>query len=187
MAMKLTRLMSDEDADAKLRAVLDALPATLAERYRRFVGTILASVSDEGTKSLSQPPAEAKSAVTAQMLSAGKRGYHYFNEAKTHESGRGMAVCHGRRLFGCAKGAGPEDWNFGLCPADTQEGDLVALVLGSNVLHVIRELEVDGGTPHVFGLVGEAYVHSWMDGQALERSQVPGDPGLRRLNIITLR
>jgi hypothetical protein len=37
---------------------------------------------------------------------------------------------------------------------------------GAKMLHVIRMLdEKDKQGNHVFGLVGEAYVHTWMSGQ----------------------
>ena len=188
MALKLMRQISDEEADARLQHALDQLPATQGELYRRFVGTLLASSSDKATTALSHPPAEAKSAVMAKMLSTGKRGCHYFHQEKQHGDSRGMTVCHGRRLFVCTTGGSPEDWNFGLCPENAREGDRVALLVGSNVLHIIREPDADDATPDFFvRLVGEAYVHNWMDGQLLGRTELPGLPGVRRLTVIKLR
>lgn len=53
----------------------------------------------------------------------------------------------------------------GLVPADTEPGDLIYLVAGSEVPFVIRRsLEKAGG----FRLVGEAYIHGIMQGEARE-------------------
>jgi hypothetical protein len=76
--------------------------------------------------------------------------------------------------------------NFGLCPGNTREGDLVALFLGSDVLHVIRQVDVVDGQ-RVFGLVGEAYVHDWMNGELLDKVRVPGCPDVWNANIMKLR
>jgi len=149
------------------------------------VGTVMASGTDEGTQRLMYPPAEAKVVGLAKMLGGGKRSRHFTHPMQLNVEGRVSTVCHGRRLFVCDT-AGGEGQNFGLCPSNTQEGDFVALLLGSNVLHIIRQLEIVDGQP-VFGLVGEAYVHNWMDGQLLGRMKVPGDPELLKVNTIKLR
>ncbi|EGU79929.1 hypothetical protein FOXB_09554 [Fusarium oxysporum f. sp. conglutinans Fo5176] len=53
---------------------------------------------------------------------------------------------------------------LGLCPPDTKEGDFICILLGCSVPGVLRE------TPdkrHMI-LIGEAYVHGKMDGEAME-------------------
>lgn len=53
--------------------------------------------------------------------------------------------------------------NIGLGPLQLQEGDYVAIFLGFQVPFVIRELE-NGA----YQLIGKAYVHNFMDGEALK-------------------
>lgn len=185
MALRINGKMGDEEAEERLEGVLGKLPAGARAAYRRFEGTVMASATDEGTQRLLFPPAEAKVAGLAKMLGGGKRPRHFTHPMQLNVEGRVNTVCHGRRLFVCDK-AGGSGQNFGLCPSKTQEGDFVALLVGSNVLHIIRQLEIVDGLP-VFGLVGEAYVHNWMDGQLLDRVKVPGYPELLKVNTITLR
>ncbi len=184
LGLRLQRRLSDEQADAALERMLGRLTAEQRARYQRFVGTLLASGSDTATAALQHPVAAAGTAAMAQMLRAGKQSEHFFNLEKMHEAGRVSTVCHGRRMCVFDTDDSP-GYNFGLCPADTQNGDWVALISGSPVLYIIRALGIaDAGS--VFGMVGEAYVHNWMNGQLLEKIQVP-DSGEKRLGIIRLR
>ncbi|KAG7284278.1 hypothetical protein NEMBOFW57_010644 [Staphylotrichum longicolle] len=185
MALRMNGQMGDEEAEERLEGVLGKLPAGARAVYSRFEGTVMASATDEGTQRLLYPPADAKVSGLAKMLGGGKRPRHFTHPMQLNVEGRVSTVCHGRRLFVCDK-AGGSGQNFGLCPSKTQEGDFVALLVGSNVLHIIRQLEIVDGLP-VFGLVGEAYVHNWMDGQLLNRVKVPGYPELLKVNTITLR
>lgn len=52
---------------------------------------------------------------------------------------------------------------LGLCPAATTQGDLVCILYGCSVPVILRRHE-DGG---YFELIGEAYVHGKMDGEAM--------------------
>ena len=52
------------------------------------------------------------------------------------------------------------DGRLGLGPADTQPGDCVYILLGSTTPHVLRAV-----SPDAFSFVGEAYVHTIMDGE----------------------
>jgi hypothetical protein len=61
-----------------------------------------------------------------------------------------------RRPFVTAKG------HLGLGPDDIKAGDLIALVIGSQVPFVLREI-ADGK----YKLIGEAYVDGIMDGEAV--------------------
>lgn len=53
---------------------------------------------------------------------------------------------------------------FGLGPAGAEANDVVAIILGANVAHVLRPVDSAGH----YRLIGEAYVDGWMDGQAFE-------------------
>jgi hypothetical protein len=63
----------------------------------------------------------------------------------------------GRRLFVTSRGF------MGLGPPAAQVGDQVCLLLGGQVLYVLRDRE-DGHSE----FIGECYVHGMMDGQACE-------------------
>ena len=81
-ALKLASRMSGEEA-ARLNAVLDKLSAGQRGVYRRFLGTLLASGSDEGTKAVSDPPAEARSLGTVQMPGIGGAAHACFQSHET--------------------------------------------------------------------------------------------------------
>lgn len=53
---------------------------------------------------------------------------------------------------------------FGLCPPKSREGDFVCILYGCSVPVVMRE----SGSGRYMTLIGEAYVHGKMDGEALE-------------------
>jgi len=145
----------------------------------KFFATLLASTSDEGTKYFTNPIADAKTAAKLRLL-AGRQTEgtrHASDEVVHHVQNRIADVCHGRRLFRCGTGVHVNgkgvDANFGLCPSDTEVGDLVVLFPGAKTMHVIRMVERDEGGRDVFGLVGEVYVHDWMRGQ-LEGDDLTG-------------
>ena len=52
---------------------------------------------------------------------------------------------------------------LGLGPIGTREGDLICVLFGSNVPHVLRENNGE------YILIGEAYIHGFMDGEAMEQ------------------
>ena len=182
--LRLTKGISDEEADSRLEEVLNKLPQKVRKLYGQFVGTLMASVSEAGTDQLIHPKVGAKSLALTQMLGGGDRPRHFSHPWELHVDGRIANVCHGRRMFVC--GLGDSGRNFGVCPGNTREGDLIALFLGSNVFHIIRPVGVVDGQ-RVFGLVGEAYVHDWMDGQLLETMRVPGCPDSWEMHMIKLR
>ncbi|KAM0254725.1 hypothetical protein ACHAQJ_006507 [Trichoderma viride] len=62
---------------------------------------------------------------------------------------------------------GPKDL-FGLAPRETKEGDLVCILFGCTVPVVLRPMK----DPEFYQLVGEAYVHGVMDGEAMLSSEV---------------
>lgn len=69
-----------------------------------------------------------------------------------------MRSCHKRRFAYSRRG-----W-MGLVPEATQIGDSVAILLGGQMLYVLRSC----GEESHFRLVGEAYFHGMMDGEAME-------------------
>ncbi|RGP64285.1 ankyrin and het domain [Fusarium sporotrichioides] len=54
----------------------------------------------------------------------------------------------------------------GLCPPETEDGDFICILYGCSVPVVLREMSDEG---HMI-LIGEAYVHGKMDGEAMEDS-----------------
>jgi len=72
------------------------------------------------------------------------------------------SVVWNRRFF---KG-GDEGELFGLAPEGTEKGDLVCILFGCTVPVVLREVDTIGGVP-LCEIVGEAYVHGKMDGEAV--------------------
>jgi hypothetical protein len=56
-----------------------------------------------------------------------------------------------------------ENKYMGLFPKDTQVGDLVCVLFGCGMPVILRPYK-DG-----YQFIGEAYVHGWMDGEAMRR------------------
>ncbi|KAF6811522.1 ankyrin and het domain protein [Colletotrichum sojae] len=52
---------------------------------------------------------------------------------------------------------------YGLCPPEAQVGDAICVLFGCSVPVILRETS-DGYVE----LLGEAYVHGYMDGEAVE-------------------
>ncbi|KAN0068896.1 Heterokaryon incompatibility protein (HET) domain containing protein [Elaphomyces granulatus] len=65
----------------------------------------------------------------------------------------------------------PEDPSelFGLCPPTTKENDLIFVLYGCSVPVILREISKEGDDrgPY-YQLIGEAYVHGKMDGEAMD-------------------
>ena len=66
--------------------------------------------------------------------------------------------CSNRRLFASKRGY------LGLGPAVILVGDIIAVILGLDTSLVLRRAGSDS-----YRIVGEAYVHGIMDGEALRR------------------
>jgi hypothetical protein len=75
--------------------------------------------------------------------------------------------CSNRKLFATGKGY------LGLGPAAILTGDIIAVILGLDTPLVLRRSGVDG-----YQIVGEAYVHGIMDGEAMK-----GSPSTQKFNI----
>jgi hypothetical protein len=72
-------------------------------------------------------------------------------------------ACYLKRLAITSKGM------MGLVRRETRVGDRVAVLVGSKVLHCLREVSTDVFTGDVrYQLVGEAYFHGMMDGEAMD-------------------
>lgn len=63
---------------------------------------------------------------------------------------------------------------FGLAPARSEKGDLICVLAGCTVPVILRKKPGPDGSCH-FELIGEAYVHGYMDGEALSRYSDPVD------------
>ncbi|GAB1195536.1 hypothetical protein APSETT444_004797 [Aspergillus pseudonomiae] len=55
---------------------------------------------------------------------------------------------------------------FGLCPPGTKRGDFICILYGCSVPLILRQSSKRAGQP-CFKVIGEAYVHGKMDGEAL--------------------
>jgi hypothetical protein len=54
---------------------------------------------------------------------------------------------------------------LGLAPRTAEEGDHICIIFGCSVPVILREIRFQGEV--YFKLVGEAYIHGMMDGEAL--------------------
>jgi hypothetical protein len=54
-----------------------------------------------------------------------------------------------------------------MIPRGTEEEDVICVLLGSQVAHVLRPV-TDAVTPNTFTMIGLAYIHGFMDGEVLE-------------------
>ena len=87
-----------------------------------------------------------------------------------------LMACSGRRLARVVQ----KDWStdgLALVPQCVREGDQVFVLLGGQVLYVLRNL---GGT---YKFVGECYVHGMMDGEVLDMIKT----GLVEISEFTIR
>lgn len=82
-------------------------------------------------------------------------------------SSKAASVCHTRTLVITRKGY------FGLGPGATRAGDLCCIIFGSPVPLILRHADEN------YQLVGEAYVHGVMNGEAVEQL----DQGKSQQNI----
>ena len=153
--------------------------------YREFHAVLLASVCRAGAELLQSLPQEALPPTTAHTLPNGQRAENLGTPEYIFLSNRMSEVCHGRRFFVCDTGMGVI--KFGLAPRAAQVGDEVVLFLGAKFLYIIRKTDTDNGLP-TYGLVGEAYVHGWMNGELLMGGRVSADgPTTLRLRCVDIR
>ena len=68
---------------------------------------------------------------------------------------------HGRKLFRTKSG------HFGLGPGCAQAGDKVGVLLGADVPFVLRTAQAPDDSTKIYHVVGECYLHGFMDGEAL--------------------
>lgn len=73
------------------------------------------------------------------------------------------------RKFLLSKGSGREGDKplFGLAPTTAQEGDLICILYGCSVPVILRKMGSDSDP--FYHLIGEAYVHGMMDGEAFTK------------------
>jgi len=60
-----------------------------------------------------------------------------------------------------------EEGLVGLGPSNTEVGDFIVIIAGANTPFIVRPSQAGEGTAGSFSLVGEAYVHGVMGGEAL--------------------
>jgi hypothetical protein len=87
------------------------------------------------------------------------------------------SACGNRRLFHTSKGY------LGLGPALLQAGDIVSVLAGGTVPFVLRQDSRSSPSKRRFQLVGEAYVHGIMHGEAVSKFTV-NDPARVPFNIV---
>jgi hypothetical protein len=74
-----------------------------------------------------------------------------------------QSVSKGRRpLLG-------EGGHLGIGPSETEPGDIVFVLLGSDLPFIMRR---ESDTPERMHLIGEAYLHGIMDGEVMEKNPV---------------
>lgn len=57
---------------------------------------------------------------------------------------------------------------FGLAPKESRPKDVVCVLLGCSVPVIMRMVILAGSSEHVYQVMGEAYIHGMMDGQAVQ-------------------
>ncbi|KAL7896603.1 heterokaryon incompatibility domain-containing protein [Trichoderma sp. TUCIM 5745] len=86
-------------------------------------------------------------------------------QVRTPETKQAMIIfCKDIRL---GSASGPKSL-FGLAPKEAEDGDLVCILFGCTVPVILRPIEDLG----LYKLIGEAYVHGVMDGEAVISSEV---------------
>ena len=73
-----------------------------------------------------------------------------------------IPACSGRRFITTKKR------RVGLAPADSKEGDVICVFLGSGVPHVLRPNAAGAGKSSTFSFVGECYLHGIMNSEVLD-------------------
>jgi hypothetical protein len=87
------------------------------------------------------------------------------------------SACGNRRLFHTSKGY------LGLGPALLQAGDIVSVLAGGTIPFVLRQDSRSNPSRRRFQLVGEAYVHGIMRGEAVSKFAV-NDPAKVAFNVV---
>lgn len=74
-----------------------------------------------------------------------------------------------RRIVRIETGSSQSKFLYGLVPEGTREGDMICILAACSVPTVLRKIEAKDQKPgaKVFQLIGEAYVHGRMDGEAV--------------------
>ena len=73
-----------------------------------------------------------------------------------------IRACCGRRFITTTKG------RVGLAPADSKEGDVICVFLGSGTPYVLRPNAAGAGKSSTFSFVGECYLHGIMNSEVLD-------------------
>ena len=161
----------------------------------RFAETLWSTVVLDNSKSLhGRAHAGWRTAVTDQEIRQGVRKPRLSEEKIriVHESlknmdmgyidsqamiGAGLGNYH-KQLQVVARGRRPllVSGNYlGIGPRETEQGDLVFILLGVDTPYILRRDSQD----ETLRLIGEAYVHGVMDGEAME-----GNPSIETIALI---
>ena len=102
---------------------------------------------------------------------SGQRGSEYYRDRMTERlpslSWKAMQAGVVGRCF-CVVG----DEYMGLAAPLAREGDVVVVLYGGNVPSVLRSILSPRNDEQLWELVGEAYVHGIMEGEALNRTDL---------------
>jgi hypothetical protein len=96
--------------------------------------------------------------LTGKHQNGKKSLYTAGEEAEFHE--RFYEVCKGRKFFSTGRGM------LGIGPNRTQGGDLIMIFCGAKTPFIVRRLQPTGNGPRSYQIIGEAYVHGIMEGEA---------------------
>jgi hypothetical protein len=85
------------------------------------------------------------------------------------------SVIWNRRIFETEPSRGFSNPLFGLAPEGTEAGDIVCILFGCSVPVVLKRVEGNSNAQELCELVGEAYVHGKMDGEAVQDGKLVRD------------
>ncbi|OCL09466.1 hypothetical protein AOQ84DRAFT_338882 [Glonium stellatum] len=82
------------------------------------------------------------------------------------------SVVWNRRIFQMESKVCEADCLFGLAPETTEARDIICILFGCSVPVVLRRVDGQTGAQELYELVGEAYVHGKMDGEAVQNKEL---------------
>ena len=120
-----------------------------------------------GVRLRSQKPAYTREDIYVNNMNHLRA--HIENARRAARAAQSIAIdCHNDCLFIASEG------NIGLCPQMAVGGDVVVLLYGGSVPYLLREMKPSGEGIPQWELVGECYLHGYMDGKAVKEQQEQG-------------
>lgn len=160
-------LMSLANSTLEAAALIPSLEETLERKDRyAYLAEEREKVADSETGFLVDEAANAK--------------FNDFEDEMAREEA--IIVPYGRRLtltMVARRIFRTDNGLLGLGPQSLRPGDHIFVLLGARVPFVLRPLDLPGDGSSYYTLVGEAYVHGIMQGEALDR----GDPKMMNVQI----